>query len=46
MPFVEGMIGADVRNNSAWHHRFFVIWDSGVHSGRKDRDEVLKDDLS
>lgn len=46
VPFVEGMIGADVRNNSAWHHRFFVIWDSGVHSGRKDRDEVLKDDLS
>ena len=26
LDFVDEMLGQDVRNNSAWHHRFFVVW--------------------
>lgn len=44
--FVEKMIHQDIRNNSAWHHRFFVFWDSGVHNGQKDREALLKEDLT
>ncbi|KAJ2912650.1 hypothetical protein MD484_g7767, partial [Candolleomyces efflorescens] len=29
LDFVEQMLGQDIRNNSAWHHRFFVVWASG-----------------
>lgn len=43
---VEFMLREDVRNNSAWHHRFFVVFDSGVRTGDEDRDAVLKRELN
>ncbi|KAM6503430.1 farnesyltransferase [Amanita muscaria] len=42
LDFVEKMLTKDVRNNSAWHHRFFVVWASGVRSGEQDRERVLR----
>lgn len=45
LPFVEGLLDTDIRNNSAWHHRFFVVWDSGVHGEEADREAVLKREL-
>lgn len=44
--YVEDLLEADVRNNSAWHHRFFVVFASGVRAGDEDRDQVLKRELS
>ena len=44
--FVDFMISKDVRNNSAWHHRFFVIWGSGVREGEGDREKVLQRELT
>lgn len=38
LPWVEELLGDDVRNNSAWHHRFFVVWQSGVRRGDEDRE--------
>ncbi|PVG01386.1 protein prenylyltransferase [Serendipita vermifera] len=46
MPFVNLMLDQDVRNNSAWHHRFFVIFDSGARTGDEDREAVLRKELS
>lgn len=45
LEFVENMLRADVRNNSAWHHRFFVVWASGVRDGEEDREMVLRREL-
>jgi protein farnesyltransferase/geranylgeranyltransferase type-1 subunit alpha len=45
LPFVDLLLHEDVRNNSAWHHRFFVIWDTGVREGDEDREEVLRREL-
>jgi protein farnesyltransferase/geranylgeranyltransferase type-1 subunit alpha len=45
LAFAEQMLSDDVRNNSAWHHRFFVVWDSGVRAGEEDRDTVLRREL-
>ncbi|KAH9941832.1 protein prenylyltransferase [Epithele typhae] len=45
-PYVEQLLEEDVRNNSAWHHRFFVVFSSGVREGDEDRDRVLKRELS
>ncbi|KAH9932904.1 protein prenylyltransferase [Fomitopsis serialis] len=28
--WIEALLEKDVRNNSAWHHRFFVVWASGA----------------
>lgn len=44
--FIEAMIDEDVRNNSAWHHRYFVVFDSGVRTGDEDRDAVLRRELA
>ncbi|KAG6857972.1 hypothetical protein C0995_003655, partial [Termitomyces sp. Mi166 len=33
LDFVETIIVQDVRNNSAWHHRFFVVFQSGIREG-------------
>ena len=44
--YVEDLLEEDVRNNSAWHHRFFVVFSSGVRLGDEDRDQVLKRELS
>ncbi|THV01866.1 protein prenylyltransferase [Dendrothele bispora CBS 962.96] len=45
LDFVDSMLNADVRNNSAWHHRFFVVFQSGVREGEQNRDRVLKREL-
>ena len=45
LDFVEMMLRHDVRNNSAWHHRFFVVWESGVREGEIDREAVLRREI-
>ncbi|KAJ3773518.1 hypothetical protein FB446DRAFT_732465 [Lentinula raphanica] len=45
LDFVEQLLYADIRNNSAWHHRFFTVFQSGVHDGEQDRERVLKREL-
>ncbi|OSD05218.1 protein prenylyltransferase [Trametes coccinea BRFM310] len=45
-PYAEQLIDADVRNNSAWHHRFFVVFSSGVRLGDEEREVVLRRELS
>ena len=44
-PYVEALLEDDIRNNSAWHHRFFVVFSSGVRLGDEDRERVLKREL-
>lgn len=34
-----------MRNNSAWHHRFLVVFSSGVRKGEEDRAEVVRREL-
>ncbi|OCH86328.1 protein prenylyltransferase [Obba rivulosa] len=46
LPWVEELLEEDVRNNSAWHHRFFVVWQSGVRRDEVDREEVLRRELA
>ena len=51
LPFVELLLSGDVRNNSAWHHRFFVVFETGAHPGSLEdeegggKDEVLRREL-
>ncbi|KAI0763476.1 protein prenylyltransferase [Trametes elegans] len=44
--YAEELLAADVRNNSAWHHRFFVVFSSGVRLGDEDREQVLRRELA
>ncbi|KZT69178.1 protein prenylyltransferase [Daedalea quercina L-15889] len=44
--WVEDLLEKDVRNNSAWHHRFFVVWSSGVREGDEDREAVGRRELA
>ncbi|KAI0773963.1 protein prenylyltransferase [Fomes fomentarius] len=44
--YAEDLLEEDVRNNSAWHHRFFVVSSSGVRAGDEDREQVLRRELS
>ena len=46
LDFVDGMLINDVRNNSAWHHRFFVVWACGIREGEEDRAHVFKRELT
>lgn len=46
LSFTEGLLDEDLRNNSAWHHRFFVVFESGVREGDEDRDHVLRRELN
>ena len=46
LPYIEEMLSNDVRNNSAWHHRFFVVWGSGVRQGDENRQETLRRELT
>lgn len=32
LPYVDDLLRADVRNNSAWHHRYFVVFGRGTRS--------------
>lgn len=45
LDFVHVMLTKDVRNNSAWHHKFFVVWGCGVREGEEDRLEVFRREL-
>ena len=45
LDFVDTMLAQDIRNNSAWHHRFFVVWGCGVREGESDRERILKREL-
>ncbi|PFH48708.1 hypothetical protein AMATHDRAFT_5561 [Amanita thiersii Skay4041] len=45
LDFVDEMLTRDVRNNSAWHHRFFVVWASGVREGEEDRERIVRREL-
>lgn len=45
LDFVDTLLAEDVRNNSAWHHRFFVVWGCGVRVGEEDRNRVLQREL-
>jgi protein farnesyltransferase/geranylgeranyltransferase type-1 subunit alpha len=40
--FAETMVDEDVRNNSAWHHRFHVVWHP---SSTANREETLRREL-
>jgi len=40
------MLKDDIRNNSAWHHRFFTVFQSGTRKGDEDRDEVVRRELA
>ena len=46
LDFIETMLISDIRNNSAWHHRFFVIWSCGIRKGEEDRTHILKRELT
>ncbi|KAG6829053.1 hypothetical protein H0H87_012754 [Tephrocybe sp. NHM501043] len=46
LDFSESMIVQDVRNNSAWHHRFFVVFQSGLREGETDRARVIRRELT
>jgi protein farnesyltransferase/geranylgeranyltransferase type-1 subunit alpha len=46
LPFVEQMLSDDLRNNSAWNHRFFVVWESGVRAGEEDRETLVKREIA
>lgn len=46
LDFVDAMLTKDVRNNSAWHHRFFVVWGYGVREGEEDRLQVFRRELT
>ncbi|KAG9313486.1 hypothetical protein JVU11DRAFT_5811 [Chiua virens] len=46
LAFVERMLDGDLRNNSAWHHRFFVVFQSGIREGDEDRNAVVRRELT
>jgi protein farnesyltransferase/geranylgeranyltransferase type-1 subunit alpha len=46
LDFVDMMLVQDVRNNSAWHHRFFVVFQSGVRDGEEDRARIVRRELT
>jgi len=46
LDFIESMLIRDIRNNSAWHHRFFVVWGCGIREGEEDRAHVFKRELT
>lgn len=45
IPFVEQMLKADFRNNSAWNHRFFVLWSNGRRENDETEEEILRWDI-
>jgi len=46
LDFVDDLLEEDLRNNSAWHHRFFVVFQSGVRKGDEDRGAVAQREIS
>jgi protein farnesyltransferase/geranylgeranyltransferase type-1 subunit alpha len=45
LDYVQGLLDEDLRNNSAWHHRYFVVFGSGVREGEEDREGVIRREL-
>lgn len=45
LAYVEELLDEDFRNNSAWHHRYFVVLGSGVRQGDEDREAVVRREL-
>lgn len=43
--FVDATLSMDVRNNSAWHHRFFLVFETGIRPGEQDREAVKEREL-
>lgn len=46
LDFVDMMLAQDIRNNSAWHHRFFVVFESGLREGETDRGRIVRRELT
>ena len=42
LAFTEDMLSEDLRNNSAWHHRFFVVWHP---ASTANKEETLRREL-
>jgi len=45
LDFVDSVLARDFRNNSAWHHRYFVVWGCGVRNGEINRESVVHREL-
>lgn len=45
LDYVETLLDEDIRNNSAWHHRYFVVFGSGVREGENDRESIVRREL-
>jgi protein farnesyltransferase/geranylgeranyltransferase type-1 subunit alpha len=45
LDFVDTMLIQDVRNNSAWHHRFFVIFHTGGTEREGEKERIFKREL-
>ena len=45
LDFVDTMLAQDVRNNSAWHHRFFVVFHSGGTENEAEKERIFKREL-
>ncbi|GJJ14985.1 hypothetical protein Clacol_009255 [Clathrus columnatus] len=43
--YVEQMLKKDLRNNSAWNHRFFVLWSNGRRESGEIQDEFLRTEI-
>lgn len=46
IPFIDVLLADDVRNNSAWHHRFFVTFERGRKNGKDEADTTVKRELA
>ena len=45
LDFVDTTLAQDVRNNSAWHHRFFVVFHSGGTENEAEKERIFKREL-
>ncbi|KAJ7064930.1 hypothetical protein C8F01DRAFT_1128787 [Mycena amicta] len=45
LDFIDAMMNKDLRNNSVWHHRFFVVFQSGVRDGEQDRQRITRREI-
>lgn len=43
--YIEQLLKKDLRNNSAWNHRFFVVWSSGWCQEDETQEEVLRREI-
>lgn len=47
LPYVDDLLQEDVRNNSAWHHRYFVVFGRGsrAHATPAEEQDILQREL-